>query len=175
MKLLPLLVLSVSALMTSGCAGTLYQVFNRPVTSDHLDTDKGPNKLKTVSGDRRLVRAARVLGSNGEIKAYIICAETQADAISARSAKSDLSVKSGQALKEEYSELLSKTVERSEVSDVVRQLSWQICNAQMNGYLQNGSYEKMLGSIIDRAFTTLDEKGKTTTQSNTGKPGTGSQ
>src|SRR4028118_1282400 len=88
--------LTVLALATGGCASTINALTNRPVTSDVLDEWKNGraqelNKLKTVSGDRRLVR---VQAYNPTSANWTICAETQADAIAARGAQSGLSIDS---------------------------------------------------------------------------------
>lgn len=140
-----------------GCAGTLSQVMNPPITSDHLDEPDELNKLKTVSGDRRLVRVTAFGHSdaNPSFYKFRICAETQADAISARSAKSLLNAKLNQSLADEASETLTATYARTELSDVVRQLSWQFCNARENGDFTDTDYKAALNKLAADSMEVL--------------------
>ncbi|QYU68764.1 hypothetical protein J4558_01025 [Leptolyngbya sp. 15MV] len=89
------------------------------------------NKLKTVSGDRRLVRVQKPSSSGAP--AWMICAETQADAIASRSATTTANAAGRAATTDQVAEGLAVTNVRGEVSDVVRQLAWSICNANLNG------------------------------------------
>lgn len=129
-------VLPLVIVASSGCASTIGAIANRPITSDKLDeynldgTRKDINKLKTLSGDRRLVRVQR---ADQRPKPWHICAETQADAIAARGAQSTLTVSGQGAGTDQTTESLLLTNARSELSDVIRQLAWQICNAHLNG------------------------------------------
>ena len=136
----------------SACATPLGYVFDPAISSDHLDEVDEPNKLKGLKGDRRLIRTHRA-GSD----VYEICAETQADAISGRSPKSSVSIEGKGELSDELIEALTKTVERGEVSDVVRQLQWNLCNARMNGYISDDEFYAEFQAIRLGAFTALSK------------------
>jgi hypothetical protein len=143
--------LSLLASTLSGCAGTITAVSNMPITSDHLEGEPFGEKLKTVSGDRRLVRVYKS-------KQTLICAETQADAISARSGKGTLSIEARGSFSDEAGEALTATYARTELSDVVRQLSWQICNGRMNGSLTDEQYRAQMASLQEKTFEVLRDR-----------------
>jgi len=134
----------------SGCAGVLGFIADPAISSDHLDEANEPNKLKGLKGDRRLIRTHRK-----DSDVYEICAETQADAISSRSPKASLSQEAKFAYTDEVLEALTKTVERSSISDVVRQLEWNLCNARMNNYIDNDEFYAELIAIRAGAFEAL--------------------
>lgn len=127
-KVTIVVILCFSATWLSGCASTITALTNRPITSDHLDEPEEANKLKTVSGDRRLVRVQK-----SEKFGWQVCAETQADAIAARGGSTTLTINGKGSGTDEATETLLLTNSRSETSDVVRQLAWHICNNYMNG------------------------------------------
>lgn len=138
-----------------GCAGTITAVSNMPITSDHLEQERPGEKLKTVSGDRRLVRVNKYEPAGAYQTPVVICAETQADAISARSGKGSLSVESRGSFTDEAGESLTMTYSRTELSDVVRQLSWQLCNAYMNRLVSPEDYRERLASLQEKALEVL--------------------
>ena len=138
------------ALPLSGCASMFTAVANRPITEDRLENELPGEKLKTLSGDRRLVRVDKYSQN-----LVTICAETQADAISARSAEGSLTVESRGGLTDKVGEALTSTYARTELSDIVRQLSWQICNAYMNALIDKDTYAAQLKDIQTRAFDVL--------------------
>ena len=160
----------IGAVATTGCASTLTAITNRPISSDHLDEFNrngiriDQNKLKTLSGDRRLLRvqftdeqnSGRSLLSDGTYNTkWIICAETQADAIAARGGQSALTINAKGSGTDEYIESLTVTNVRSQISDVVRQLGWQVCNAFMNGALTKAEYKSHLEELRKGAFLAL--------------------
>ena len=173
MRVLRLLLAACLALPAGGCAGMLNQVLDRPLTSDHLDEPGEMSKLKTLSGDRRLVRVSanrvsKFPGKHGEeLYLYRICAETQADALAARSAESTTSVKSsagvqGEAgLADKSATTLTKTYDRSEISDVYRQAAWQLCNAVENGDMEATDYSTRLWELTKLAMDVLKVKAET--------------
>jgi hypothetical protein len=154
----------------SGC-GTISQFTNPAISSDHLDESPPElNKLKLVSGDRRLMRVVAEsksdlqpqikdrLGRPIIIYKYAVCAETQADAISARSAKGTLTLEASKSLADENLEQLTVTNTRTEISDVVRQLGWQLCNARLNGDMEPSEYSAALLDLQARAFGAINAK-----------------
>lgn len=166
------------ALLTGGCASTLTAVLDRPITSDHLDEFRNrervdENKLKTMSGDRRLLRvqfthetdaSKAFLADETYNSKWVICAETQADAIAARGGQSALTVNGQGSGTDQFTQTLLLTNARSAVSDVVRQLGWQVCNAFMNGALTKAEYSGHLDKLREGAFLALKAPG--------GPPGT---
>jgi len=157
------------ALGLTGCASTITAVTGRPITSDHLDEfSRGQridlNKIKTLSGDRRLIRVQFTderssLNSIHPDRTYnskwIMCAETQADAIAARGGQSALTVNAQGSGTDQYAETLMLTNARSQLSDVVRQLGWQVCNAFMNGALTRAEYKQGLQTLITESLLVL--------------------
>jgi hypothetical protein len=150
--------------LLGGCASTITAVANMPITSDHI-VGEG-EKLKSMSGDRRLVRVSPIVSRsrNGEILYdengkpridYRICAETQADAISARSASTKIDVTGRGAVADSTSEQLLLTYARTQTSDVIRQLSWQLCNAWVNRVLDPDEYKEQLVSLQAGALAIL--------------------
>lgn len=141
------------ALSLSGCATPMGYIFDPAISSDHLDEIDEPNKLKGLKGDRRLIRTHR-RGSD----VYEVCAETQADAISGRSPSNSIDVESKGKLSDQLLEELTTTVQRGEVSDVVRQLEWHTCLARMNDYISNEQFYAEMKAIREGAFDALADK-----------------
>jgi hypothetical protein len=148
----------------SACAGTLGQVLDPAISSDHLDEPNEPNKLKSMIGDRRLIRTHRVGTTLNPTDTYEVCAETQADAIRTRSPSSTFSITDRGALTDSYTETLTQTVQRQVVSDVVRHLHWNTCNARLNGWITSDQYYQELIAIRAAAFLALTRPVATETQ-----------
>lgn len=160
----------VVALGTTGCSSTLTALTSPSISSDQLDEFRNgvrieKNKIKTMSGDRRLMRAqfthetdsAKAISKSDNTlnSKWIICAETQADAIAARGGQSAVTVSAKGSLTDEYVEALTVTNNRGQVSDVVRQIGWQVCNAYMNGALTKQQYGDHLIELHRSAFAAL--------------------
>jgi hypothetical protein len=145
--------------MLGGCAGTLGQLINRPITTDHLDEVGEYNKLKTVSGDLRLVRVAidPFRPHPPGFPYYDVCAETQADAIISRNAGSALSIETGQSLTDASSQGILLTNARTAVSDVVRHMGWHLCNARLNNDLDEAQYRAALLKLAHDAMVVLQQ------------------
>lgn len=139
-----------SILALPGCAGTMGYVFDPAISSDKLDERLEPNKLKSMKGDRRLIGTHR-----RESDIYEICAETHADAISARSGASKLTIVDRGSLDDALTEALTKTVERGAVSDTTRHLHWNTCNARLNRWITDAQYLSEIQEIRKGAFQAL--------------------
>ena len=147
----------------AGCASTINAIANMPITSDHIEGEG--EKLKTLSGDRRLVRVSPeiVTLASGETRTtYRICAETQADAISARSARTDVNITGRGSIADASYEQLLLTYARTETSDVVRQLSWQLCNAWVNQAISPQQYREQLFALQSQAMEVLAARARPT-------------
>lgn len=153
--MLKYVVVSVCAVALSGCAGTMGYVFDPAISSDKLDEVGEDNKLKSMKGDRRLIRTHRVSTREVPTATYEVCAETHADAIGARSGSTKLSIVDRGSLDDALAEVLTKTVERSVVSDTVRQLHWHTCNAKLNRWLTRTEYRSEVQKIREGALLAL--------------------
>lgn len=159
----PLLVL-VGLVGLGGCAGALSALTDPPISSDKLDEPDEMNKLKTLSGDRRLVRVAAdveqavYIDARGRrFYAYDVCAETQADAITTRGGSSSLTVEGQPGFTDASTQASTQTNTRGIVSDVVRQLSWQLCNARMNHDLNDKQYAVALMDLMYNTMAVLQQ------------------
>ena len=165
-----------SAFSLSGCASLGNTLLNRPITSDHLEEAGEGEKLKTISGDRRLVRVSLLPGIKGTDQSrniYRICAETQADAIASRTGASGATLAERGSFTDSMTEELILTNQRGQISDVVRQLAWNWCNAQMNGMLDKGVYQQQMIELQNAAFEALKappEKPEKTEKADGAKP-----
>jgi hypothetical protein len=136
-----------------------------------------------LSGDRRLIRvqftderdSSRAILADGTFNSkWVICAETQADAIAARGGQSALTINDRGSATDEYIEALTVTNVRTQLSDVVRQLGWQVCNAFMNGALTKKEYGDHLQKLREGALLALKPKGdESPNASEAAKPGEG--
>lgn len=144
-------------LCVSGCASLLEIVDNQSIETSHMALEDQPSdaRIVTIDGARRLVR------SDYDGKNWVICAETQADALSARRSKVDLALEGRGTLGDEISEALTTTYTRTELSDAIRQLSWQICNSKANGYI--GDVEGPMKTLISESMLVLQLRANTDT------------
>lgn len=130
----------------AGCSHISELVDNPTIEHDTIRTN---GEILSISGDRRVVRGHKT--SNR----VMICAETQADAISGRSQNSTIQAVGRGAISDSIDERLSLTYARTELSDVVRQLSFQLCNANLNGTLNDLSYQVAMLDLQDQAMRAL--------------------
>lgn len=167
MKQLIVACIAVATLATGGCASVISQFTDPAISSDKLDEAGELSKLKTLSGDRRLVRVVaeepRVDASGAVVRDeegnpyyfYDVCAETQADAIFTRSPSSGLEIAEEGSYTDAIVQAATQTNVRTAVSDVVRQLAWQLCNARMNHDLTPEEYRQALLHLQDKALEVL--------------------
>lgn len=149
----------LGSVILTGCA-TVSELVDDPSVEHSVvkrpGSDETGHVLMTLREDNRLIR--RTVTASGTLK---ICAETQADAISARSARSGLEVTGQGSVEDEITRRLTLTYARTQVSDVVRQLAWQLCNANLNGQIGNEFYQSSLRSLQDQAMAVLASEPKT--------------
>jgi len=88
---------------------------------------------------------------------YDVCAETQADAITARGSSSTVSVVERGSVSDASTQSLLLTNQRSVVSDVVRQLSWQLCNARLNDDFDSTQYREALLELQRSTMVVLQQ------------------
>lgn len=144
------MLLCLAAAPLGGCAGALRPFVDPVVSSDKLDEANEMSKLKSYSGDRRLVRvqASALSPLRRGYYTYTVCAETQADAIAARGYSGSATWATGRSIQDQATEELLLTYGRTELSDLVRQLSWQLCNARLNDDITKDQYQKGLELLI---------------------------
>lgn len=122
-------------LILPGCA-TLSELVDDPsVETNRISRTSTDHLIFSMREDNRIIRTE--LAEDGRLK---VCAETQADAISARSSKSGLEIVGKGAVDDAIERQLTLTYARTELSDVVRQLAWNLCNANLNNQLSDPAY-----------------------------------
>lgn len=140
-------------LSLSGCAHFWQVVDNQSIETDSID--EAGHRVQSISGDRRLVRTTASPTKDAKYLKLQICAETQADAITQRSEDAALSITGKGSVTDSIDERLTLTYARTELSDVVRQLSWQLCNANMNGTIGDIHFANLMADLQDRAMTVM--------------------
>jgi len=135
-------ILALSLLASSGCAGTVSSVFNRPVTAHDLSA----NRLMTVTGERRLAFIAPL---NPTVR---MCAESLPEVSSAVAAASGANLSAADhasgGFNDSFRTALLQTFARTEIAEVLRQMGWQACQAWAQGAISNEQYQQELARII---------------------------
>lgn len=140
------------SLLTSGCAHVLEIVDNQQIETSHLGDKRDRShdvRVITIDGARRLIR------SSYNANQWAVCAETQADAIGSRSSSSEVDVTGRGKVGDTLVEALTTTYTRTELSDTVRQLSWQICNNRANGYLDDNDVKVAMTNMVNGTMLVL--------------------
>ncbi|ATE64519.1 hypothetical protein [Rhizorhabdus dicambivorans] len=157
------------AFLVSGCAGVINSIADRPVTSDKYVSGRDSNKTQKVSGERRLIRVLEkvtydnkdgqyVLKDGRPVPKYsqwVVCIEAHADAISARSSATAVTLAGKGAVQDAVTSGLLQTFTRTQASDVIRRLAWEACMAHANGIFSEADYREQLIKIIDNSFILL--------------------
>lgn len=149
-------VLVVATLPTCGCASYLNAIFTRSVSSEEMLD----NKLLTMTGERRVAIAV----PRGADSKSILCAESLPDAAQAAGGRTGLQLKgsgtAGRSLgfEDESQTALLQTFTRTETSDVIRQLGWQVCNAYAVQAIDKWAYERLLTKITDGAIEVMKRR-----------------
>jgi hypothetical protein len=133
----------------SGCASTFTAFTDRSITSDHIgDNEYDKNKLKTQSGDRRLVRVVQT--DNGK---WLICAEPFAGALAARSAKSALTIAAQGDANDEFGTAVTAVDQRSEAVRFYQDAANVWCNLRASNMIDDatlvGKIEKLQDRVLD--------------------------
>ena len=139
--------------LLSGCAHVAEIIDNQSIETSTLKRNE--HQIISMTGDRRLIRTRLSDAEKGKPGHLMVCGETQADAMSARSTDSSLNVVGKGSGSDSIAERLTVTYPRTELSDIVRQLSWQICNANMNGAIGNDVYRMALLDLQEGAIQVL--------------------
>lgn len=145
-------VILAAALLTGGCTHVFDIIDNQDIETSHLRLDHArpvDTRMVTIDGARRLIR------SRYADQSWTVCAETQADAISSRTARTDMDLTGRGTLSDTVAQALTTTYTRTELSDAVRQLAWQVCNNRANGYLTNEQVDAAMSALINGTMLTL--------------------
>jgi hypothetical protein len=89
---------------------------------------------------------------------YKICAETQADAIVARGASGTITAADRAQVSDAATQQLLLTNARSSVPDVVRHLTWTLCNARMNDDIGKELYQGLLAKRLNDSMVVLQQQ-----------------
>ena len=141
--LLPLIILS-------SCATTQTSFFDRSVIEDKVGKTDNFGTL-ALTGERRLAI----------FRGETICAEALPDVAVSRESESkvsaelkDIASASGTFTNDErYKTALEVLYKRTEKSDLIRQIGWQLCQAHMNNALDKGQYAEMLTVMMAAALS----------------------
>lgn len=165
-------ILAISTVLCLGGCAHIAEIVDNPSIETKQIRD-GDHRIISMTGDRRMIRSKAEMHSvpssdrtdrTAVAGTMVVCAETQADAISARGSSSGLSVAARGSLTDQITESLTQTYARTELSDVVRQLSWQLCNANMNGNLPTPIYQIALLELQNEALQVLRVRTATTAE-----------
>lgn len=167
-------VITAMGLAASGCASTIQSVTDRAIMSDGLEADEDGSKIKSMSGDRRLIRVvnsqykAQIIPQPNNLPAtsrvvgqHLVCAETHADAISIRTSKGSITGAATLPVtgaNDEIGGSLEKVFDRTAEADLFRQAAWQLCNSYANGVLTRAEYANSLTGLVDSVSTRLAAK-----------------
>lgn len=148
MKISKNLSIFVALFMISGCSAPIVAWKGRPFGEHRLDPKQDSrSRLYVVTAERRL-------GILVPIKDWDMrfCAESLPEAAVGQSAKSSLDLSDGTKasgtnvakIAGEVNQSLTKTFERTERAELLRQLGWQLCQAWAQGVLDKDEYKEAL-------------------------------
>jgi hypothetical protein len=146
---------------TSGCAALFQSVSDRAIMSDELDADD-VNKLKSQTGDRRLVRVVRIEDDDAIApqNRFIICPEPFAGAIIARGASSGLTVTAYGSASDAVTQTASAVDQRTDVVRLHQDAAFQWCMVRASGDIDGARYVQELEYLDWAAFEALKTKGQ---------------
>ncbi len=160
MDMKPLMLLCLTLL--SGCAAEITAVMDRAFRTDTFEELRV--SASTVVGDRRLilVRPRRI-----EARDPVVCAESLPDATRSVTTTSSAQLKAGDPaavsrteleIKDAFATALLQTFVRTELAEVSRNLSWQVCLAYANGAITEIEYQELMKIIIERSFNAIPQR-----------------
>lgn len=153
------LAVTVLAFGLSGCAAMTQAVTDRGIMSDDLRSEGNWNKLKSMTGDRRLVRVVRVANdANGkplDDGSYIICGEPFAGAIIARGASSGLTVTQYGSATDAVSQTAEAVDQRSDIVRFYEDAKFDWCMARASGDVNRTDYIHHLKELQLKALEAL--------------------
>ena len=145
---------SITVLLSlSGCASTISAVTNRSIAAH----DFREGRIFSMTGERRLAMTVRT--KDGRV---VLCAESLPEVAAAVAASSSASAslvnRGSGALSDAFQTQLLQTFTRTEISEVMRQLSWQLCQAWAQGGLDHPVYSVQLRRLITAGIKVMEAR-----------------
>lgn len=126
-----------------GCASTISAVTNRSIAAHEFTS----GRIFSMTGERRLAMTVTMRDSR-----VVMCAESLPEVAAAVAASSSASAslvnRGSAALSDAFQTQLLQTFTRTEISEVLRQLSWQLCQAWAQGALDDNEYQAELNRLV---------------------------
>ncbi len=144
--------IALISLMASGCSTFGQTFWGRPVIED---VPGGFNTL-SLTADRRVAIFKSDKTNIENPTGLKACAEALPDVAVSSSVESELkaaieSAKQGNLsidAAEKLEQTLTIAYQRTEKSDLVRQLGWQVCQGHINGAITNEDYKRLLEMMV---------------------------
>jgi len=171
-----ILVASFSIFLT-GCSSSIVSLTDRGVMSDHLTEPNDRMKVKSMTGDRRLVyflerpntavdgRVRATASTPDDLGHLIICAEPFAGGMTAKGGRSSLSVTGQAAAADEVSSALLAIDGRAAAVRLFEDASHELCKRYQDGTIDSKQYTLLLGAAIADAFGALQTQAGAATES----------
>ncbi len=165
------------SILLAGCSSSIISLTDRGVMSDHLTKPGDRMKVKSMTGDRRLVYFLerpnttvdghpRSNASGPEALGHlIICAEPFAGGMTAKGGRSSLSVTGKAAAVDEVSSALLAIDGRAAAVRLFEDTSHELCKRYQDGTISSQHYTLMLGAAIADAFGALQTQAGAATES----------
>lgn len=159
--------LILSSILLSGCAALSQTFWQRPVIED---VPGGFNTL-ALTADRRIAVFKSDKSDKDNYKGEKACAEAQPDVALSSEVESkltaaikDATLDGSAELSESVKQAITLAYQRTENSDLVRQLGWQICQGYLNGAITESDYLRLLETMVIAALVDTELKDKASIQ-----------
>ena len=141
-----------------GCASLLSSVTDRAIMSDRLNSKgKDPKRLKSMVGDRRVMRVIK-LDQDGNVpkdQRILICPEPFSGAVIARGTKDNIAVTKFGSTDNETTQTAVPVDQRGEVVRLYEDQSAWLCFHRASGDLDQAAYMKDVKALNEAAFNAL--------------------
>lgn len=145
--------------LLAGCASTVASITDRTIMSDHFDKPGDENKLKSMSGDRRLVRVVKLTEDQpAPDHRWLICPEPFAGAIIARGTSSALTIVERGNGSDSTSQNATVVDARGEVVRLYQDATHRWCMVRAQGDVTGEVYVARLRELDSLAFDALAGK-----------------
>jgi hypothetical protein len=136
----------------SGCAALVQSVTDRGIMSDRLNTPgKDPNRLKSMIGDRRLLRVVKLdgdeLSSIDPTQRFLVCPEPFSGAVIARGAKDGISVTKFESTSDEVTQTAVPVDTPGEAVRMYEDQSAWLCFQRASGDLSRDGYIQRMDNL----------------------------
>lgn len=161
-----LILISIASIQLSACSTLATSLLTKPVVEDEVSN----YGTLSLTADRRIAVFNEVgTGSNTVRRS---CAEAQPDVAVSRAVTSEVMAaledvsrnNTNFNLEETLTNAITVAYQRTERSDLVRQLGWQLCQAYMNDGISTDQYAKLLSSMVYASLVNPKADGTTDTK-----------